>query len=488
MPTDRFWNQYTPYPLQTIPDTNLGGSAYAFDPNVRTPYIQSLTLALTRQIGSSLTVDVRYIGTLSRKQVGGGMNVNEANFLANGLKEAFDIVAAGGESQLINDMIAPGTLFGPPLPSWTGSVQLRGYSANDLATGNYENIATVLGTTNGNIPTPAGVNGALLRSSGLFPANFIFTNPQFGNPTASTGGAYFYTNTNHANYHSLQAQVTLRPTHGLNFQATYTWSRNLGINTSTDPINRDLDYGLLGTHRSHMLTTYGTYNLPLGASGYLFRDSSGFVKKLVEGWQLSWISSVTSGLPASVSTIQSMWGGSGVDLVRPDLFDTKGGHFTWENGADNGFFYGNQFVQVTDPRCATLATSLQSSCQQRLHALALASDPSVIVFQKAEPGVRGNFNVNQLTGPGRWSLDMAMSKNIEFMEGKSINFRVDVTNIFNHPQPTGSDPATAGGATYNYRDYWWTNPNFDLNSANPFGYIRYKAGHRVFSAKIRITF
>jgi hypothetical protein len=488
VPTDRFWNAATPQPLvvKPIPVTNLNGSGYVYDPNLRTPYIQSLTLALTRQIGSNITVDVRYIGTLSRKQIT-SINLNEANWISNGLKQQLDIVARGGESEMINAMVPGGALTGPP--SWSGSQQLRVYSATDLATGNYENVASVLGTSNGTIPVASGVNGQLLRNTGLFPANFIFTNPQFGVPAGNpAGAAAVYGNNNHSNYHSLQAQITLRPTHGLNFQATYTWSRNLGMLANADPLNRAEDYGILAINRSHMLTTYGTYNLPLGSSGYLFRDSSGFVKKLVEGWQLSWISSVTSGLPDSVSTVQSMWGGSGVDLVRPDLFDTKGGHITWENGASNGLYFGDQYVQVTDPRCATLAASLQGTCAQNLKALALRSDPSVIVFQKADPGTRGNFALNQLTGPGRWSLDMAMSKNIEFMEGKSINFRVDVNNIFNHPTPTASDPGTAGGATYNYRDYWWTNPNFNLNSSNPFGFIQYKAGHRVFSAKVRITF
>jgi hypothetical protein len=368
----------------------------------------------------------------------------------------------------------------------SGSAQLRAYgpTRTALATGDYASVAASLARANGTVPGQLpGVNGLVLGSSGLFAKNFIYANPQFGS-------ALLYGNHNHANYHSLQSQVTLRPTHGLNFQATYTWSRNLGVSGAyTDPLNRAADYGILGIHRSHMLQTNGTYNLPLGPNGYLFRNSSGVVKKLAEGWQVSWISSITSGIPASITTSNSMWGGSGVDLVRPDLFDTKAGQITWEDGAAAGYYYGsNQYVQVIDPRCATLDPSLTSSCNQSLKALALASDPSVIVFQKAQPGVRGNFAPNSLTGPGRWSLDMAMSKNVEFMEGKSINFRVDVNNILNHPTPTSADPSASGGATYNYRDYWWTNPNFNLNSPDAFGILKYKAGHRVFSAKVRITF
>jgi hypothetical protein len=245
VPTSRFWNEYTPQPLAIRPVTDGTQTVSVYDPNIRSPYIQSLTLALTRQIGSSLTVDVRYIGTLSRKQIS-SMDLNEANWVNNGLKEALDIARAGGESDLLNEMI-------PPYSLWyasSGAEQLRTYymTKTYLAIGDYETLANVLGTENGLISTPSGVQGNLLRSSG-FPENFIYTNPQFS-------AANWYTNLDHTNYHSLQGQVTLRPTHGLNFQASYTWSRNLGTGGAvTDPLNRALDYGILSNHRSHMLTT-----------------------------------------------------------------------------------------------------------------------------------------------------------------------------------------------------------------------------------------
>ncbi len=474
VPTSRFFDGSV-VPLATRPITDGTQNAAVYDPNVRTPYIQSLTMALTRQIGSSLTVDVRYIGTLSRKQMG-VIDINTNNWLKNGLKEALDEARAGGNPALLNQLA-------PPFTFWfgvSGADQVRTHylTATPLATGNYNEIASVLGTNNGLYAgVPSGVQGELIRRSGLG-ENFVFTNRQFD-------AANVYGNLNNSQYHSLQGQVTLRPTHGLNFQATYTWSRNLGNRgNGTDPLNRDLDYGILAQHRSHTLTTYGTYTLPLGPSGYVFRDTTGWVKKLVEGWQLSWVSNMSSGLPFSVTTVNSMWGGSGVDLVRPDLFDTKSGHVTWEPGARGGRYWGDMYTLVGDPQCDTVAASLQTRCRQNLHALALASDPSVIVFQKAKPGTRGNFDPNSITGPGRWGLDMAISKNVEFMEGKSLNFRVDVNNIFNHPTPSGTAPFT-----YDQRTYAPGNPISDLNdTVNPFGYVGYKVGHRVFSAKVRLSF
>ena len=50
-------------PMQPIPIQKQNQNAAAFDPNYYTPYIQNLTLSITREISRNLTLDVRYIGT-----------------------------------------------------------------------------------------------------------------------------------------------------------------------------------------------------------------------------------------------------------------------------------------------------------------------------------------------------------------------------------------------------------------------------------------
>ncbi len=483
VPTEQFMDPAI-VPLAIRPVTDRTQALTVYDANVRSPYIQSLTMSLSRNIGSNLTVDVRYIGTLSRKMIT-GIDINAVNFINSGLKDAFNLARAGQESDLLNKLILPNTLVGGQT---SGAAQLRAstLTRTNLAVGNYAALANTLATTNGCTPsstckmpaTPSGINGALLRYSGT-PENFIYTNPQFAS-------ANWRQNNDNNNYHSMQVQVNLRPTHNLSLQGTYTWSRNLGDGAggTTDVMNRGLDYGILSSNRSHSFTSYGTYELPFGSKGLLFRNSSATVKKIVEGWQLSWISTLTSGLPASVTQTNSMWGGNGVDLVNPALFDTKGGHVTWEPGASAGYYYGNLYTQVNDPQCARVASTLTTFCNASLKALALASDPTQIVFQHATPGVRGSFDPNQLTGPGRWGLDMALGKNYEFMEGKSINVRIDAQNIFNHPAPSGTAPLS-----YNTRNVTVYNPNFNLNSTIlPFGYLQYKGQHRTFSAKLRVSF
>jgi len=64
---------------------------------------------------------------------------------------------------------------------------------------------------------------------------------------------------------------------------------------------------------------------------------------------------------------------------------------------------------------------------------------------------------------------MAMGKTVQLMDGKSIQFRVDASNILNHPSPTG--------------------PSTSLNQgSNPLGYIGSKSGSRRFQAKLTIRF
>src|SRR5262249_21946790 len=84
-----------------IPVTDRTGLLNAFDPNFVSPYVQNLTLSVTRQVSKQVTLDFRYIGTLSRKMYT-NMDLNAPNFLYNGLKQAFDAARSGGESTLLD--------------------------------------------------------------------------------------------------------------------------------------------------------------------------------------------------------------------------------------------------------------------------------------------------------------------------------------------------------------------------------------------------
>src|SRR4029453_12724040 len=144
---------------------------------------------------------------------------------------------------------------------------------------------TVLTRANRGFNVPGGtvIAGAPVVPAGLFPSNWITANPQFNQTN-------YYTNSGKSNYHSMQVQGTLRPTSGLGIQGTYVWSRLLGVNASTftDPTNRD-EYTLLTNHITHDFRANGTFELPFGPNKLLFRNTSGWVARVIEGWQTSFI-------------------------------------------------------------------------------------------------------------------------------------------------------------------------------------------------------
>src|SRR5262249_44130500 len=149
----------------------------------------------------------------------------------------------------------------------------------------------------------------------------------------------YYTNTGKSNYHSLQVQTIVRAAQGLTFTGTYVWSRSLALGTGgyTNPADRDLDYNLAANHRTHDFRANGTYNLPFGPNKLLFSNTSGWVARAIEGWQTSFIISLNSGGPSSVTAGNMLYANGVPDVAGP--FSVKPfGNVQW-NG-DFGNYFG----------------------------------------------------------------------------------------------------------------------------------------------------
>ncbi|PYS50391.1 MAG: hypothetical protein DMG13_21185 [Acidobacteria bacterium] len=480
-------------PMQTIPLTARDQSLYVPDPALVVPYAQNLTLAVTRSVGSNLTVDLRYVGTLARKQRSANNNINISNFLYNGLKEAFDAVRSGGESELLNQMFnginIAGAGFGAVGSVFNGVQQTAGLQMrsstlfnSNLANGNYQLLANTLNTLNystANNPTlpavPAGVNGTVMRYN-MFPENFIVLNPQFTMIN-------FITDNASNNYHSFNAQVTVRPTRGVTVQSTYTWSKNLGINailgalgaTFTNPVDRRPDYTLLPDSRRHDFRTNGSFALPIGPNQLLFGNSSGSLARIVEGWQMSWIVNTNTGQPLSIAAQNMLYNNGVPDVVGP--FDTKSGKAEFTGGPTGSYFSRDAIKQVTDPQCAgvTSLQNLRNACT--LSAIADAKTGQILL-QNPLPGTRGTLGQRVVEAPGRWRFDASLAKTVKITESKNLQFRMDATNVLNHPEP---QTAITGASLL----------NLDINNAN-FGLFTgpnaKTTSHREFQAQLRLNF
>ncbi len=488
-------------PVQQIPITSRTATISAYDPNYINPYIQNLTLSVTTTLSRRFTLDTRYIGTLTRKNFS-SLNLNAPNFLTNGLKEAFDSARAGRESPLLDQMfsginIAGGPGSGPVGTTvmgvrQTGAMHLRNAAAlrTNLANGNYAALATSLATLNystlfpgnENLPfVPFTVNGSVLRLNG-FPENFILTNPQFGTATLQTNGG-------HSNYHSLQVVGRLRETAGFNLETSYTWSKDLGVDTLsggafTDPRNQHADYTLLRTNRTHVVRTFGSFDLPIGPGKFLAGNTKGVLARVIEGWQTSWIVNLSTGAPLTINGQSMLYSrGTPNQVRRFDFNGTRG--VQWANGANYGLYFGDVFNKVKDPQCLAIDLSLQPFCSLN----AIADKSGNIILQNAQPGTRGNVGLNTIEAAGIWAADMAVTKTFKVRENVKGTVRMDARNVFNHPTP-GAPPAgfaappNDGGAVLN------------LNDASPFGQMPIKGAssgywlpsQRAFQLKLRVDF
>src|SRR5262249_22451983 len=138
-------------PVQQILLTDRAKTISAYDSNYVNPYVQTMTLSITKDVNSHLTLDARYIGTLTRKNFG-SFDLNYPNYRTNGLKEAFDAARAGRDSALLDQMFnginIAGTGFGPVGTTFngvrqTGALHLRNNTVlrSNLANGNYAALA-----------------------------------------------------------------------------------------------------------------------------------------------------------------------------------------------------------------------------------------------------------------------------------------------------------------------------------------------------------
>jgi hypothetical protein len=445
-----------------IPKTARSQAQTFFAPDYVTPYVQTFTLGVTRSLPANLIMDLRYVGTRGVK-LHSSLNYNEPDFRFNGLMEALTVTRAGGNhpmfDQMLNGLNIGSGVVGRDV---TGSEALRRHATfrTNIANGDFRAVANSLNTTNIGTTIPAGETraGQTLRSSGLFPENFIVANPQFTTMNMRN-------NSDMSTYHSLQTQVTMRPTRGITYQGTWTWSRATGVDATSagtrtyrDILNRNADYTVADFHKTHDFRGYGTFELPFGPGKWLGGGTTGFFARVIEGWQFGTVFNASTGNPQQIEGRNTITTNGTPDIVGDFSRDTK---VLW--GDTFGNVFSQQYQRVPDPACASVAANLQLFCTNT----AIADASGKIILQNAAPGQLGTLGLRPVYGPGSWDVDANLQKRFQIGESRSLTFRVDANNIFNHPNPG--------------------DPDLDINSGT-FGEITTKTGSRTLAAQLRLQF
>src|SRR5262249_23396640 len=161
-------------------------------------------------------------------KLGNTININSPIVVENGLLDAIRITRDGGNAPLFDTMLKGLNFAGigtVGVNGLTGSSALRRFSGTrtDIANGNVSGVANYLNTNS----SFTGETGGMLRANG-FPENFIVANPQYAVANILGAGSS-------STYHSMQAALTKRLSHGFTSQTTYTWSRSIGERGNIDP-------------------------------------------------------------------------------------------------------------------------------------------------------------------------------------------------------------------------------------------------------------
>jgi len=196
---------------------------------------------------------------------------------------------------------------------------------------------------------------------------------------------------------------------------------------------------------------------------------------------MSWIVNVNTGQPLSISTfanpvgVNQLYNNGTPDIVGP--FDTKSGKVQFTGGPTGNYFSRDAIKQVTDPQCAnvTTAQNLRNACS--LSAIADAKSGQILL-QNPLPGTRGTLGQRVVEGPGRWRFDASLAKSIKITESKSLQVRMDATNVLNHPEP---QTMITGASLLNMNI---NDTNFGLFT----GPNAKTTGHREFQAQLRFNF
>ncbi len=261
------------------------------------------------------------------------------------------------------------------------------------------------------------------------------------------GQIYSLQNVANSVYHGMQ--MSLRRTSGpLTLGVSYTYSHSIDDSsdrteaTFIDAYNLPSNRASSDFDQRHLVSVSYVYQLPMmkvynalnffddeptnTLSNHSGAGSGKLVKTLWDGWQLSGITVFQSGTPFSVLN------GGQADGLSP---------------ADNA-----GVVTVTGPASyPDLAIKPASTpSQSRISGSAfgpLLGNPNLFV---APTGLTfGDAGRNSFRNPSRTNFDMALAKIFPMSEGRSLEFRIETFNTFNHTQFRIYDPSNPGNTGNN---------------------------------------
>ena len=227
--------------------------------------------------------------------------------------------------------------------------------------------------------------------------------------TGIAGGSYICDTSFSSNYNSLQTTVIKRLGHGLDFQGSYTYAKNLDFTSGTgglpsldldflgnDQTKRRESYGLNDFSRKHRFVLNAIYAVPPLA------NTSALLRNSLSRWQFSGLLVLQSGLPITIINSQA---GS----VYGNLAGFSRGECTGANQNSSG--------------------PLLTRLNDYFNPGAFAPLPTI-----GDGTDFGNCGVGTTWGFHQKNLDLGIEKTFPVTEKGNLQFRTEFFNLTNTPK------------------------------------------------------
>lgn len=262
-----------------------------------------------------------------------------------------------------------------------------------------------LGAYFGPDPNPRSANYGQVISplSKNFNANDYFPLINYQQISLTSHGSF-------ANFNALQAQWQ-KQSGAATFLLNYTFSKVLGIRdgetsnggngngSAVWPYSVGANYGVLAYDHTHVFNAAYIYNLPSPI------HSNWLAKGVINGWQLSGVTQLSSGAPIQPNTGGSL-------------------NVQWPNNFSNSTILGTN--------AATLEPILTCDPRSNLKS-GQFFNPGC--FAPPAPGQEGSIIWPYIHGPHFFDSDLSLYKNFKWGESRNVQFRISAFNFLNHPLP-----------------------------------------------------
>ena len=394
-----------------VPSNPFGETlSFALDPSFKVGRSYSFDFTVQRELPGNMLMEVGYVGRLGR-DLPNSIDFDSSPYMlkdqASGqtFAQAFDTVAG---QVAANQPVTPQPWFENQLPGFGALSTASGGCGGGTSTACLvsQNQANFQGRFVSNLFQSMGFDR---QSLGLLPYNNLQV----------VLALFMRTHTDRSNYNAATFTLRKRPSHGLQFDLNYTFSKSLdqlggvqnNAGTYATSFNPALQYGPSLFDRTHVFNAIFNYDLPAGR-GHKFSFSNTILDKVISGWYVSGVFRANSGIPLQV--IGGDFGGGPfassenmIATVDPNSIG-GGAHFNVTGATTFGTAGTVNLFKNPDAAAADFRYPL------------LASD-----------GRDGSGH--PIRGLGLWNLDSRLGKETSFHERFKIEISADFFNIFNHP-------------------------------------------------------